>query len=169
MVVPGQHDGQGLEGGPQRCDAGALTGAGGEERGRDGVRRGRNGRRRGRGVYKAWRFGASPLSLRYNYSQHTKRGGASKRRIRTRELAEEREEKLRERERRGSRAVVVELDRPVRIGGGESSRPRTSLDSVPATALLILLASDFSFWGFLGGGCDRFGRVEMGDFPAVWG
>ena len=54
-----------------------------------------------------------------------------------------------ERERRGSRAVVVELDRPVRIGGGESSRPRTSLDSVPATALLILLASDFSFWGRL--------------------
>jgi len=80
MVVPGQHDGQGLEGGPQRCDAGALTGAGGEERGRDGVRRGGNGRRRGRGVYNAWRFGASPLSLRYNYSQHTKRGGASKRR-----------------------------------------------------------------------------------------
>jgi len=65
--------------------------------------------------------------------------------------------------------VVVELDRPVRIGGGESSRPRTSLDYVPATALLIMLASDFSFWGFLGGGCDRFGRVEMGDFPAVWG
>ena len=56
--------------------------------------------------------------------------------------------------------MVVELDRPVRIGGGESSRPRTSLDYVPATALLIMLASDFfvlgGFWGAvvigLGGG-----------------
>jgi hypothetical protein len=95
------------------------------------------------------RFGASPLFVRNNYSQHTKRGGASKRRIRTRELTEERERTKAEREREragGALAAAADLDRPVRIVGGESSRPSTCADSVPVAALLILLTVDFFIW-----------------------
>jgi hypothetical protein len=57
----------------------------------------------------------------------------------------------------GTSVVVVELDRlclflaPRWIRGGESSSPRSSLDSVLAAALLVLLPAEFSFWGnFLG-------------------
>ena len=78
MVVPGQHDGQGLEGGPQRCDAGALTGAGGEERGRDGVRRGGNGRRRGRGYIMRGALGL-PLFLSDIIIRSTQKEGAQAR------------------------------------------------------------------------------------------
>jgi hypothetical protein len=64
----------------------------------------------------------------------------------------------------------VELDRAVRIGGGESSRPRTSLDSVLVAALLVLLPAEFSFWGnFFWGLFDQLGRVEFGDFCADGG
>jgi len=48
--------------------------------------------------------------------------------------------------------VEVELDRAVRIGGGESSRACNSLDSLLVVALLVLFSVEFSFWGnFFGG------------------
>ena len=133
-----------------------------EERGRDGVRRSGNGRRRRRGVYNAWHLGAS-LSLFkiYNYySQHTKRGGASKRRIGTRELAQEREEKKLERERE----VVVVVPRWwwrwswIGLCGSEEVR---ALVLVPRWILCLLsrcwfcLLMSFHFGGFFffwGGG-----------------
>lgn len=74
-----------------------------------------------------------------NYRAHEKREGAQREKGLGHENQKREGSKVREEKREGGR--LLELDRgagpAVQIGGGESSRPRTSSGSVPAVLLIF--------------------------------